>query len=137
MAAAPTCGGPPRRGSCTLNPKIARLVPRAARIRCVRCRSGPGSRCATARQAHGAGNVEANGRVDTLTVHAKGAGNIDMEELLAHDATIASAGVGNIDVSATGKVDATLSGAGNLSLHRKPAELTSRVNGIGSISQDY
>ena len=92
---------------------------------------------ALALEMAGAGNVEANGRVDSLTIHAKGAGNIDMEKLLAHDATITSAGVGNIDVSATGKVDATLSGAGNISLHRKPAELTSRVNGIGSIGEDY
>ena len=92
---------------------------------------------ALALQLAGAGNVDASGKVQMLTVNAKGAGNIDLGELRAHDATVNSSGVGNVDLNADGNVNVTLSGAGNLSLHRKPAELTSRVNGIGSIEQDY
>jgi hypothetical protein len=30
-----------------------------------------------------------------------------------------------------------VAGAGNVTLHRKPAELTSQINGIGSVDQDY
>ncbi|MBU6268471.1 MAG: DUF2807 domain-containing protein [Sphingomonadales bacterium] len=85
----------------------------------------------------GAGNIDGKGQVQTLTVRSRGAGNIDLSELAARDATVTAAGVGNVDIAATGKVEATLSGAGNISLHRKPTELTSKVNGIGSISEDY
>ncbi|MDE2404309.1 MAG: DUF2807 domain-containing protein [Sphingomonadales bacterium] len=85
----------------------------------------------------GAGNIEARGQVQTLVLHARGAGNVDLSDLAVRDATVESAGVGNVDLNASGKVDATLSGAGNISLHRKPAELTSRVHGIGSIDEDY
>lgn len=92
---------------------------------------------ALALELAGAGNIEAKGQVQTLIVHGRGAGNIDLSELAVRDATIDSAGVGNVDLNASGKVDATLSGAGNISLHRKPAELTSRVHGVGSIDEDY
>jgi len=92
---------------------------------------------ALALEMAGAGNVDVSGKVETLTVRARGAGNLDLADLLARDATVSSSGVGNIDLSATGKVDVSLSGAGNIALHRKPAELTSRVNGIGSVDEDY
>jgi len=85
----------------------------------------------------GAGNVDASGRVRTVTVNNSGAGNVDLGELDATDATVTTSGIGNVDLKATGKVAVTLSGVGNVSLHRKPAELTSRINGIGSITQDY
>lgn len=92
---------------------------------------------ALALEMAGAGNITARGRVQELTVQSRGAGNIDLSELVARDAIVSLAGVGNIDINASGKVDATLSGAGNVSLHRKPAELTSRIHGIGSIDNDY
>lgn len=84
----------------------------------------------------GAGNLDASGKVHTARVVSSGAGNIDLGELRATDATVTVSGVGNIDVNASGKVNATVSGAGNISLHRKPAELISQISGIGSINQD-
>jgi len=85
----------------------------------------------------GAGNVDASGKVRAVTVLNSGAGNVDLGELDATDATVIASGIGNVDLKASGKVVVTLSGVGNVSLHRKPAELTSRINGIGSIDQDY
>lgn len=87
--------------------------------------------------ATGAVNVDADGKVDTLKVTASGAGNIDAERVDAKDATVSIAGVGNIDIAATGKVDAAISGAGNITLHRKPAMLSSRISGIGSVDHAY
>jgi hypothetical protein len=85
----------------------------------------------------GAGNVDATGKVRTATITSSGAGNVDLGELNATDAKVSVAGVGNIDVNASGKVDASVAGAGNVSLHRKPAQLTTQISGIGSVNQDY
>jgi hypothetical protein len=75
--------------------------------------------------------------VRAATVTSSGAGNVDLGDLDATDATVSVAGVGNIDVNASGKVNADVAGAGNVTLHRKPAQLTSQISGIGSVNQDY
>jgi hypothetical protein len=85
----------------------------------------------------GAGNVEASGKVHVATVSSSGVGNVDLGDLDATDATVSVAGAGNIDVNASGKVNANVAGAGNVTLHRKPAQLTSQISGIGSVEQDY
>lgn len=85
----------------------------------------------------GAGNIEASGKVGQLSVTSEGAGNVDLSDLVASDARVRAAGVGNVDLNAGGKVNVELSGAGNVSLHHRPAELTSKVSGVGSIDQDY
>jgi len=87
--------------------------------------------------AFGAVDLEANGKVRTLSVNSHGAGDLDLERVEASDATVRVAGVGDVDISATGKVDAAISGAGDITLHRKPADLASRVSGFGEIRHDY
>lgn len=88
-------------------------------------------------QLSGAGNIDANGKVHTASVTSSGAGNVDLSDLHATDATVSVAGVGNIDVNASGKVNANVAGAGNITLHRKPAQLISQVSGVGAVDQDY
>ncbi len=85
----------------------------------------------------GAGDIEARGRVSRLDVSSSGAGAIDLSGVEAEDARVRLAGLGDIDVNAGGKVDVEISGAGQVSLHRKPAQLVSRITGIGTIDQDY
>lgn len=85
----------------------------------------------------GAGNVEASGKVDSLTVDASGAGNIDLASLEAGDADVSLAGLGNADINASGKVEAAIAGAGNVTLHRKPRELDSSIAGLGNVEHDY
>jgi hypothetical protein len=85
----------------------------------------------------GAGSVDGNGKVDTLTVTGSGAGNVDFSDLAVKDATVKVSGAGNVEIAATGNVDATISGIGNVSLHKKPAHLATSVSGIGSIGHDY
>jgi hypothetical protein len=87
--------------------------------------------------ARGAVDLDASGKVQTLTVSSHGAGDLDLEKLDARDATVRIAGVGDVDISASGTVDAAISGAGDISLHRKPARLTSTINGVGSIDHHY
>lgn len=85
----------------------------------------------------GAIDLTGKGRADRLTIDSKGAGSIGLADVAVRDATVRIAGAGDVDISASGKVDATISGAGSIGLHRKPEVLTSRVNGAGSIDQDY
>ena len=85
----------------------------------------------------GAGSVDANGHVSTVSVDSSGAGSVDLEKLMAHDANVTVGGVGSVDLSADGKVAVTISGAGSVSLHRKPSQLTSQISGVGSIDDDY
>ena len=85
----------------------------------------------------GAGNIAGNGKVGTLTIDGEGAGNVDFAKLEAGDATVKVAGAGSVDIAATGKVDLAVSGVGNVGLHRKPGQLTTRVTGIGNIDHDY
>lgn len=85
----------------------------------------------------GAGNIEANGKVERLFVDASGAGNVDLESLEAVDAEVSLAGLGNADINASGKVDASIAGAGNVTLHRKPRELDSSIAGLGNIEHAY
>ena len=68
---------------------------------------------------------------------SSGAGAIDLSGVRAEDARVRLAGLGDIDVNAGGRVDVEISGAGQVSLHRKPMQLVSRVTGIGTIDQDY
>ena len=87
--------------------------------------------------ASGATDVKGNGKVDKIVVDAEGASDIDLSEVEAKDAEIDVAGAGDADIAATGKVAATLSGAGTITLHRKPAEFTSKVSGAGEINHAY
>jgi hypothetical protein len=87
--------------------------------------------------AAGALDLTGKGKVATLKIGTRGASNVDLSAVEARDATIDIAGAGDVDIAANGKVDATISGAGDITLHRKPAVLTSRINGAGSINHSY
>jgi hypothetical protein len=81
----------------------------------------------------GAGRMEGNGRVDTLTARVNGAGSIDLARLKSTDAEVAVNGTGSIEVDVSGELDATVNGVGNISYVGKPTRLNSSINGVGSI----
>jgi hypothetical protein len=81
----------------------------------------------------GAGELEASGRVETLTARVNGAGSIDLSRLQATDATVAVNGAGSLQVNATGQLDAVLNGVGSITYDGKPTKLNSSINGVGSI----
>ena len=83
---------------------------------------------------NGAANVEANGKAATLVVSMNGAGNMDLSRLEAGSATVVVNGAGSMDVNATGSLNATVNGVGSISYDGKPAEVTTAINGVGSIS---
>ncbi len=87
--------------------------------------------------AAGALDLKGSGKVASLVIDTKGASDVDLSEVEARDAKVDIAGAGDVDIAASGKVDASISGAGDITLHRKPNELTSRINGAGSINHSY
>lgn len=87
--------------------------------------------------ASGAASVDAEGKVQTVTVDSSGASNIDLGQLQAQDAKVDLSGVGNAEINAGGTVEINISGAGNVSLLRKPAVLKSQTSGLGNIDHDY
>ncbi len=46
-------------------------------------------------------------------------------------------GAGDVTIAAVGKVDIEINGVGSVSLRAKPSQLTSRINGVGSVDNDY
>lgn len=87
--------------------------------------------------SRGAVEIDAQGRVDQLEITASGASDIDLADLAAQDAKVTTNGAGNVSIAANGKVEVEVNGAGSVSLKRKPRELISRINGVGSVDNDY
>lgn len=85
----------------------------------------------------GAIDLDAKGKVRQLFVNTEGASSLDMEELAVEDATVRIDGVGSVSIAASHLVDVIINGAGNVTLHRKPTQLRSEINGVGSIDHDY
>jgi len=83
---------------------------------------------------NGAANVEASGKTANLAASMNGAGNMDLSRLEAGSATVAVNGAGSMDVNATGSLNATVNGVGSINYSGKPAQVTTAINGIGSIS---
>jgi hypothetical protein len=82
----------------------------------------------------GAGKLEANGTVRTLSARIDGAGNVDLGRLAAADAQVAVNGAGKLDVQATGTLNAEVNGVGSIAYAGNPQKVVSAVHGVGSIS---
>ncbi|TCM18633.1 putative autotransporter adhesin-like protein [Novosphingobium sp. PhB165] len=88
-------------------------------------------------KAQGAINLDASGKVRKLDVQTEGASNLDLGKLEAQDATVSVDGVGSVTIGATGNVSVAIDGIGSVRLVRKPAHLTTDINGLGKVDHDY
>jgi len=88
-------------------------------------------------EVHGAADVQASGRVQTLNVNISGAGAGDFEKLQAQDVKAELNGAGSVDLRGSGNVDVAIRGAGSVTLHQKPAHLKTSIFGVGSVDKDY
>jgi Putative auto-transporter adhesin, head GIN domain len=84
----------------------------------------------------GAGNVEANGAVDRLTLDCSGAGNADLTHLVARDAVVKLSGVGNANMNVTGTIDASIFGVGSVTYRGSARVVHQEIRGVGSLSHD-
>jgi Protein of unknown function (DUF2807). len=82
-------------------------------------------------------DLEAQGKVRELFVSVDGPGSLDLGKVEGENATVRLNGVGNVTIGAKGTVDVAINGIGNVTLLRKPANLRSSINGLGSIDHDY
>jgi hypothetical protein len=87
-------------------------------------------------EIEGAANLEADGHLDELTVHMSGAGRANLRELVAGDAKVTVDGVGSVQVNATKSLEATMNGVGAILYSGTPREVSTSMNGVGTISKD-
>jgi hypothetical protein len=82
---------------------------------------------------NGAANLEASGKVGSVTANMNGAGNMDLSHLESESATVTVNGAGNMDVFATRTLVATVNGVGSVTYEGQPADVKTAINGVGSI----
>jgi hypothetical protein len=86
-------------------------------------------------RAEGAAHIRASGHVEELTVHMAGAGHADLSRLLADEAKVTVDGVGSVYVHPKDSLDATMNGVGAILYSGSPREVSTRMNGLGTIGR--
>ena len=85
----------------------------------------------------GSGDVEAAGRVETVTVDNSGSGYVNLAELKARDAIVDVSGSGGGALFATGKAKIDISGSGDVELRTEPKTVSSEITGSGEVRREY
>jgi len=85
-------------------------------------------------QINGAGNLEASGTCDQLTVGITGAGNVNARNLKCHTVSAELAGASNLDVFADESLQGRLYGVGNINVYGNPKARAADRFGIGEIT---
>ncbi|HKS57096.1 MAG TPA: DUF2807 domain-containing protein [Steroidobacteraceae bacterium] len=86
-------------------------------------------------QASGAAHIFAEGRLAELTVRMAGAGHGDFSRLVADQAKVTVEGVGSVIVHPKDTLDATMNGVGAILYTGSPREVSTRMNGLGTIAR--
>lgn len=85
----------------------------------------------------GGGDVQAQGRTQTIAFDNSGSGYVNLTELKGHDATIDVSGSGGGAVFATEKVKLDISGSGDVELRTEPRSISSEITGSGEVRREY
>jgi len=83
----------------------------------------------------GSGDVEAVGRTEMLNATIAGSGDFRLRGLYARNARVHIMGSGDATVAVSGGLDANVSGSGDIHYVGRPASLSVRKGGSGSVSQ--
>jgi hypothetical protein len=83
----------------------------------------------------GATRLKAEGQLEQLTVHMAGAGHADLSRLIADQAKVTVDGVGSVVVHSKDTLDATMNGVGAILYTGTPRQVSTRMNGLGTIGQ--
>lgn len=84
-------------------------------------------------EVSGSGEIRLAGRCTAMKCSIDGSGDIEASRLACRDASLSVSGSGSIAADASGRVDASISGSGGIALARKPADLSRRITGSGSL----
>jgi Putative auto-transporter adhesin, head GIN domain len=82
----------------------------------------------------GTGVLHVSGTVRSLDATLNGTGDLQLQNLISHDATVAVAGSGRLQVNTTGTLDASVSGSGAIFYQGNPTNVTRSVTGSGAIN---
>ena len=82
----------------------------------------------------GSGVVSASGRARRVDIELNGSGDVQLQELAAHDVHAKMSGTGRIAVNATDSLDASVPGTGSIVYTGNPPSVRKSVTGIGSVS---
>ena len=82
----------------------------------------------------GSGVVSANGRAQQIDVKLNGSGDVQLQDLVAHEVHAKMSGTGCIAVNATESLDASVPGTGSIVYTGNPPSVRKSVSGIGSVS---
>jgi hypothetical protein len=85
-------------------------------------------------RSNGASDFTASGRVDRLSAIVDGAGELDLGDLEARDATVHIAGVGDAEVTVRGELHAIITGVGDIEYRGNPT-VRSDDEGVGEIGR--
>lgn len=85
----------------------------------------------------GSGEVEAQGRAQTLDLDVSGSGQADLTNLTLTDANVDVSGSGEVDVGPTGKATISISGSGDVDLTRRPASVQTDISGSGDVNDAW
>ena len=66
----------------------------------------------------------------------QGAGRANLRNLIANDAKVTVDGVGSVHINATESLDATMNGVGAILYSGAPRDVSTSMNGVGTISRD-
>ena len=86
-------------------------------------------------RASGAAHIQAEGRLDELSVRMAGAGHGDFSRLIADETKVVVEGVGSVIVHPKDTLDATMNGVGAILYTGNPREVNTRMNGLGTIAR--
>jgi hypothetical protein len=83
----------------------------------------------------GSGDIRGAGQLDQLTAELVGSGDIKFGKVPSRRVAITLNGSGNASVQARDRLEVQLNGSGDILFSGHPADVTGRVNGSGSLTQ--
>ena len=83
----------------------------------------------------GSGVLRVSGTIDRLDATLGGSGDMQLENLIARDATVSVAGSGRLQVHASGTLNASVAGSGVILYRGNPSRVTQSVTGSGAITK--
>ena len=86
-------------------------------------------------RVNGSGDLDASGRVDSLSVLLNGSGDARLGKLAAASAKVRINGSGDATVKVSGTLDAIVNGSGDIR-YSGGAQVTSTIHGSGSVEKE-
>ena len=81
----------------------------------------------------GAGDIQADGKIDNLKVDVRGSGNLKLGDLAAKNVDVDIKGSGKAEVAPQDSLNVDLAGSGTIYLRSEPKKIETSIHGSGNI----